>query len=172
MIFLSTFSYLEKISKCCNLWINLSMITKSHNSQRQLCNHNHRMDGNRIGDHSNPGGFFLGMMATVNVFFGGLNDILNSALAILIAVLAWMLYFQFHAKAPLASQVTLVLAVLGAILAMVGSVLVIFRFTGFVLAEWHTGFGCALLSLWLASFYYFMLGSGVYPKKWVIFGSL
>jgi len=113
---------------------------------------------------------FLGMMATVNIFFGTLNDILNSVLAILIAVLAWMLYTQFHAKAPLMSQVTLVLAVLGAILAVVGSVLVIFRFTGFVLAGWYTGFGYALLGLWLAAFCYSILGSGVYPNKWIIFG--
>ena len=113
---------------------------------------------------------FLGMMATVNMVFGTLNDILNSVLAILIAVLAWMLYNQFHAKAPLMSQVTLVLAVLGAILAVIGSVLVIFRFTGFVLAGWYTGLGYALLGLWLAAFCYSMLGSGVYPNNWVIFG--
>jgi len=113
---------------------------------------------------------FLGMMATVNIFFGTLNDILNSVLAILMAALAWMLYSQFHAEAPLMSQVTLVLAVLGAILAVVGSVLVIFRFTGFVLAGWYTGFGYALLGLWLATFCYSILGSGVYPNKWIVFG--
>ena len=113
---------------------------------------------------------FLGMMATVNIFFGTLNDILNSVLSILIAVLAWMLYSQFHAKAPLMSQITLALAALGAILAVVGSVLVIFRFTGFILAGWHTGFGYALLGLWLAAFCYSMLGSDVLSNKLITFG--
>jgi len=113
---------------------------------------------------------FLGMMATVNIFFGTLNDILNSILAILIAVLAWMLYSQFHAKAPLMSQVTLVLAVLGTILAVVGSVLVIFRLTGFVLAGWYTGLGYALLGLWLVAFCYSMFGSDIFPNKLITFG--
>ena len=113
---------------------------------------------------------FLGLMATVNIFFGILNDILNSVLAILIVVLAWMLYSQFHAKVPLMSQVTFVLAVLGAILAVVGSVLVIFRFTGFVLAGWYTGLGYALLGLWLAAFSYSMLGRGVLPSKLIVLG--
>ena len=113
---------------------------------------------------------FLGLMATVNIFFGTINDILNSVLAIFIAVLAWKFYTQFHTRAPLTSQVTLVLAVLGAILAVVGSVLVIFRFTGFVLAGWYTGLGYALLGLWLAAYCYSMLGSDIFPNKLVIFG--
>ena len=113
---------------------------------------------------------FLGMMATVNIFFGTLNDIFNSIIAILVAVLAWMLYSQFHAKAPLISQVTFVLAVLGTILAVVGSVLVIFKFTGFVLAGWYTGLGYALLGLWLAVFCYSLLGSDVLPNKLITFG--
>jgi len=113
---------------------------------------------------------FLGLMATVNIFFGILNDILNSVLAILIVVLAWMLYSQFHAKVPLMSQVTFVLAVLGAILAVVGSILVIFKFTGFVLAGWYTALGYSLLGLWLAAFCYSMLGSGVFPSKLIVLG--
>jgi len=113
---------------------------------------------------------FLGMMATVNIFFGTLNDILNSGVAILIAILAWMLHEQFHAKAPSTSQVTLALAVVGAILAVVGSVLVIFRFMGFVLAGWYTGLGYALLGLWLAAFCFSMLRSDIYPNKSMVFG--
>lgn len=113
---------------------------------------------------------FLGMMATINIFFGTLNDILNSVVAILIAVLAWMLRSQFHAKESLMSQVTLGLTVIGAILAVIGSVLVIFRFTGFVLAGWYTGIGYALLGIWLAAFCYSMLGNDVFPNKLIVFG--
>jgi len=110
------------------------------------------------------------LMYTVNMIFGPINDVLNGIAAILSAVLAWMLYAQHHARSPLMSQVALGLAVLGAILAVVGSVLVIFRFTGFVLAGWYTGFGYALLGLWLAAFCYSMLGNEVFPNKLIAFG--
>jgi len=97
-------------------------------------------------------GVTITLMYTVNMIFGSINDVLNGIAAILSAVLAWMLYAQHHSRSPLMSQVALGLAVLGAILAAVGSVLVIFRFTGFVLAGWFTGLGYALLGLWLAAF--------------------
>jgi len=110
------------------------------------------------------------LMYTVNMIFGPINDVLNGIAAILSAAMAWMLYAQHHAKSPLMSQVALGLAVLGTILAVVGSILVIFRFTGFVLAGWYTGFGYALLGLWLAAFCYSMLGNDVFPNKLIIFG--
>jgi len=115
-------------------------------------------------------GVTITLMYTVNMIFGPINDVLNGIAAILSAVLAWMLYAQHHARSPLMSQVALGLAVLGAILAAVGSVLVIFRFTGFVLAGWFTGLGYALLGLWLAAFCYSMLGNEVFPNKLIAFG--
>lgn len=110
------------------------------------------------------------LMYAVNMIFGPINDVLNGIAAILSAVLAWMLYAQHHAKSPLMSQVALGLAVLGAVLAVVGSILVIFKFTGFVLAGWYTGLGYALLGLWLAAFCYSMLGNDVFPNKLILFG--
>jgi len=115
-------------------------------------------------------GVTITLMYTVNMIFGPINDVLNGIAAILSAVLAWMLYAQHHSRSPLMSQVALGLAVLGAILAAVGSVLVIFRFTGFVLAGWFTGLGYALLGLWLAAFCYSMLGNEVFPNKLIAFG--
>lgn len=114
---------------------------------------------------------FLILMYTVNGRFGTVNDVLNALIGILSVVLAWMLYADYHARSPLMSQIGLVLVVVGAIFTIVGSVLIIFEFTGFVLAGWYTGVGNALIGLWLATFCYSMLsGSDMLPHNLVIFG--
>jgi hypothetical protein len=76
---------------------------------------------------------FITLMFTVNMVFGIANDVFNSIIGISSAVLAWMLFAAHHAKSPLTSQIALALAILGAIFCIVGSVLVIYGFTGFVL---------------------------------------
>ena len=113
---------------------------------------------------------FLILMYTVNGRFGTVNDVLNAMIGILSVVLAWMLYAEHHARSPMMSQVTLVLAVLGAIFTIIGSVLIIFEFTGFVLAGWYTGVGNALIGLWLVAFCYSMLSDGALPHNLVTFG--
>ncbi len=95
---------------------------------------------------------FLTLMATVNNSFGKVNDVFNAIIGISSAVLAWMLYAEHHAKAPLMSQIALALAVVGAIFTIIGSVLIIYGYTDFVLAGWYTGVGNALIGLWLAAF--------------------
>src|SRR5262245_8530878 len=72
--------------------------------------------------------------------FGTLNDIFNGLLAITIGTLAWKMYVEYHAKSP-DSLVALILALLGVVIAVIGSVLVIFNFTGWVLAGFYTGVG-------------------------------
>ena len=68
------------------------------------------------------------------------------------------------------SQVALILAAVGAIFTIVGSVLIIFNFTDFVLAGWYTGVGNALIGLWLAAFCTFMLRGDTLPHNLVTFG--
>ncbi len=46
---------------------------------------------------------FLILMATVNNSFGKVNDVFNAIIGISSAVLAWMMYAEHHAKAPLMS---------------------------------------------------------------------
>jgi len=88
------------------------------------------------------------LMYTVNgLIFGTVNDVFNAIIGILSVVLAWMLYAEFHARSPLMSQVALVLAAVGAIFTIIGSVLIIFGFTDFVLAGWVTGVGNALIGI-------------------------
>jgi hypothetical protein len=113
---------------------------------------------------------FLILMYTVNQSFGKVNDIANSVIGISSAVLAWMLYAEQHAKSPLMSQIALALAVVGAIFTIIGSILIIFGFTDFVLAGWYSGIGFALIGLWLAVFCYACPGGEALPHNLVIFG--
>jgi hypothetical protein len=114
---------------------------------------------------------FLTLMYTVNgPFFGTVNDIFNGIIGISSVILAWMLYAEHHARSPLMSQVALALAVVGAIFTIIGSILIIFGFTGFVLAGWYSSIGYALTGLWLAAFCYSLLRSDALPHNLVIFG--
>ena len=113
---------------------------------------------------------FLSLMATVNMSFGRVNDVFNSVIGILSVVLAWMLYVEHHAKTPLMSQIALALAVVGAIFTIIGSILILFGFTDFVLAGWYSGIGYALIGLWLAAFCYSLLRGDALPHNLVIFG--
>jgi len=113
----------------------------------------------------------LVLMYTVNgPFFGTVNDVFNSIVGISSTVLAWMLYAEFHARSPLISQIGLVLAIAGAIFTIIGSALIIFGYTDFVLAGWYTGVGNALIGLWLAVLCYSMLSGGTLPHNLVVFG--
>jgi hypothetical protein len=113
---------------------------------------------------------FLTLMATVNMSFGKVNDVFNAILGISSAVLAWMLYAEHHTKSPLMSQIALALAVIGAIFTVVGSVLIIYGLTDFVLAGWYSGVGYALIGLWLVAFCYSLLRSDALSHNLIIFG--
>ena len=113
---------------------------------------------------------FLTLMATVNMSFGKVNDVFNSIIGISSVVLAWTLYAEHHAKSPFLSQIALALAVVGAIFTIIGSILIIFGFTDFVLAGWYSGIGFALIGLWLAAFCYGLLRVSALPHNLVIFG--
>ena len=113
---------------------------------------------------------FLILMYTVNPAFGRVNDVFNSIIGISSVVLAGMLYAEYHAKSPLMSQLALALAVVGAVFVIIGSILIIFGFTGFVLAGWYSSVGFALIGLWLAAFCYAFLHSDGLPHNLVIFG--
>lgn len=113
---------------------------------------------------------FITLMFTVNMVFGTANDVFNSVLGISSAVLAWMLFAAYHARSPWMSQIALALAILGAIFCIVGSVLVIYGFTGFVLAGWYTGVGNALIGLWLAAFCCSMQPGEALPRNLLMLG--
>jgi hypothetical protein len=113
---------------------------------------------------------FLTLMYTVNRSFGRVNDVFNSIIGISSVVLAGMLYAEYHARSPLMNQIALALAMVGAIFTIIGSILIIFGFTDFVLAGWYSGIGYALIGLWLAAFCYSLVRSDALPHNLVIFG--
>ena len=97
---------------------------------------------------------FLILMYTIDPSFGVVNDVLNAIVGIASGILAWMLYPRHRARSPLTSRIALILAAVGMILTIVGSVLIIFDFTGYVLAGFYTAVGNALIGLWLLAFCY------------------
>ena len=113
---------------------------------------------------------FITLMVTVNMFFGRVNDVFNSIIGIASAVLAWMLYAEHHAKSPLMSQFALALAIIGAMFSVVGSVLILYGFTDFLLAGWYSSVGNALIGLWLVAFCYSIGHSNTLPHSLILFG--
>jgi hypothetical protein len=115
---------------------------------------------------------FLILMYTVNMSFGKVNDVFNSIVGISSVILAWMLYAEHHSRSPLMSQIAFALALVGALFTIIGSILIIFDFTGFLLAGWYSGIGNALIGTWLAAFCCSLLRGGLFPHSLVIFGIL
>lgn len=113
---------------------------------------------------------FLTLMATVNSSFGKVNDVFNSLIGISSVILAWMLFAEHQVRSPLMSRVGLALAVLGMVFTIIGSILIIYSYTDFVLAGWYTGIGNALIGLWLAAICYTLLSGDALPRSLIIFG--
>jgi hypothetical protein len=113
---------------------------------------------------------FLTLMFMGKTSFGRVNDLFNSVIGILSVVLAFSLYAVFHDKSALLSQIALALAVFGAVFTIIGSILIIFGFTDFVMAGWYSGIGYALIGIWLVGFCVALLGAGGLPHSLVVFG--
>lgn len=114
----------------------------------------------------------ISLFYAVGGFFGPLNDVCNAVEAILSAMLAWALYPIVRAHAPRVSRYALLAAWVGALIAVIGSGLVIFGFTGWYLAGLYTSFGYALVGLWLFSLNYAALQRGLWPRRLAQFGLL
>jgi hypothetical protein len=110
------------------------------------------------------------LMFTVIPSFGALNDVLNGMVGVLSAVLAWMLHTVHRTKSPLMVQWEVAVAILGAIFSVIGSVLILYDFTGYFLAGLYSALGNALIGVWLLSFCYSMHSSSVLPRPLTWFG--
>lgn len=82
---------------------------------------------------------------------GMLNDMAIAIAALLSVALAWILYPLHQVRSPQLALPTLILAAVGAVIVVVGSVLSISGTTGFILAGLYMMVGNALLGLWLLS---------------------
>jgi hypothetical protein len=87
---------------------------------------------------------FIILFFTIGQPFGTLNDICIGLAGILSGILAFMLFSEFHVKSPLLSQIALIAAGAGALVVAIGSILVIFGFTGWYLAGLYMSVGNAL----------------------------
>ena len=113
---------------------------------------------------------FIILFFTVGQPFGTINDYCIGLTAILSVVLVWMLYPGHHARSPLLSQVTFVIAMLGAILVMVGTALAISGVKGWFLSGLYMAAGNAMIGLWLLGLNYSALRDNSFPQSLVIFG--
>jgi hypothetical protein len=96
----------------------------------------------------------LGIVSLILFFivggsFGALNDLCNAVEAILSAALAWSLFSWLRSHAPRLSGFAQITALVGALIAAIGSVLIIFDVTGWYLAGLYSMFGFALVGVWL-----------------------
>jgi hypothetical protein len=81
---------------------------------------------------------------TVGQPFGTLNDICIGLTAILSVLLVWMLYPEYRAQLLLLSQALLMIAMFGAILVVIGSVLAISGARGWFLSGLYMAAGNAM----------------------------
>ena len=109
---------------------------------------------------------------TISSFFGTFNDLCVAFAAILSGLLAWMLYPAHHAYSPRLSQLLLSAALVGVIVASIGSAFVIFAVTGYFLAGLMNFFGYGLVGLWLLGLNYSAQRRNGWPRRLVRFGLL
>ena len=86
------------------------------------------------------------------------------------ALLAWMLFPAHRAYSPRLSQFLLTTALVGALVASIGSAFVIFDITGWFLAGLMNFFGYALVGLWRLELNYFAQRRSTWPPRLVQFG--
>jgi hypothetical protein len=113
---------------------------------------------------------FIILFFTIGQPFGTLNDICIGLTAILIVILVWMLYPGHHAQSPLLSNIALVIALLGALVVLVGSALSIFGVTGWFLSGLYMAAGNAIIGLWLLGLNYSAFLVNSFPHGLIIFG--
>jgi hypothetical protein len=99
--------------------------------------------------------------------FGPLNDLSNALLAVLTAAWAWRLHAGSGAAVPAARPgwPALAAAWAGSLIAVVGSVLVLSRLTGWYLAGLVTQVGYGFIGLWLLAASQAALRGGAWPRR-------
>lgn len=112
----------------------------------------------------------LMLFFTIGGFFWAFNDLCVGFAAILSALLSLMLYPLHRAYSPRSSQLLLSGALVGALVASIGSAFVIFGITGYFLAGLMNCFGYALVGLWLLGLNYSAGRRNGWPSRLVRFG--
>jgi hypothetical protein len=116
------------------------------------------------------GFIFIILFFSVGQPYGTLNDICIGLTAILSVVLVWVLYPGYHTQFPLLSKIAFVIAMVGALLVLVGMVLSISGTKGWFLSGLYMAAGNAMIGLWLLVLNYSAWRSNSLPHSLVIFG--
>jgi hypothetical protein len=116
------------------------------------------------------GFIFIILFFTAGQPFGTLNDICIGLTAIMSIFLVWLLYPRYQAQGQLLSQISLVIAIFGAMLVIVGSVLAITGVKGWFLSGLYMAAGNAMIGLWLLALSYSVLRGSLYSQSLAIFG--
>ena len=114
----------------------------------------------------------IALFFTLGQPFGTLNDLANGLAGILCGLLAWVLYAQHPSRSALPGQFALMLALIGVLLVLAGTVLVVSNVMGAVQAGWYTASGNALIGVWLAAFGYSALRTALLPANLSLFGTV
>ena len=105
-------------------------------------------------------------------FWGPLNDLTIALYALLSAALAWMLHPFFRTQSPRLSYFMLITAIVGAVIACIGSALVMSGTTSWQLAGSVNALGYAFIGIWLLAFNYHARLTDVFPKNLTRLGQI
>ena len=103
--------------------------------------------------------------------FGTLNDIFNGVAGILSGALAWLSFSEFRLNSS-ANRIAMILALIGGVIVVIGSILIVYDITGWLLAGWYTTLGNAFIGIWLFTFSYFARPSNMLPHNISTFGMI
>lgn len=106
----------------------------------------------------------MSLFFSVGGFWGSLNDLSIAVEALLVSALAWMLHPASRSQSPKLSWVMLAVAILGGLIASLGSAGVMSGVTGWFLAILITSLGYALLAVWLFVFNHHARLHGSLPR--------
>ena len=105
-------------------------------------------------------------------FWGPLNDLTIALYALLSAALAWMFHPFFRTQSPRLSYFMLITAIVGAVIACIGSALVMSGTTSWQLAGSVNALGYAFIGIWLLAFNYHARLTDVFPKNLTRLGQI
>ena len=105
-------------------------------------------------------------------FWGPLNDLTIAVFALMSAALAWLLHPFFRAQSPRLSYSMLIAAIAGAVIACIGSALVMSGTTSWQLAGSVNAMGYAFIGVWLLAFNFYARLTDVFPQNLTRLGQI
>lgn len=105
-------------------------------------------------------------------FWGPLNDLTIAVFALMSAALAWLLHPFFRAQSPRLSYSMLIAAIAGAVIACIGSALVMSGTASWQLAGSVNALGYAFIGVWLLAFNFHARLTDVFPQNLTRLGQI